>query len=184
MKSYNRFTKTAAPLLACLGLLGSQALAQGVAGGMSTRRMGDLPPAERLRATLVSLGSPVCTNAIVTAAAYLFEDGEGDFTVQPLGPDSNRWPIVVTLESFHAQSGSSRLSVITIANSGSCSGNYQQTITWPQSCQVVRSTIFAKYGANRALFRSVQVSELTPAIQLYMMASGSGCVTIKKELIA
>lgn len=72
----------------------------------------------------------------------------------------------------------------TLANAGTCSDNDRQTIAWPQSCKVVGSTVFAKYATNRAFFQLVQVSEFTPAIKLYWMATGTGCVTIKKELIA
>lgn len=155
-----------------------------VAGGLGVRNApASLKPADRVREALRVAGVRACANVIGQAADFLFEDGTGEFTLQPLGPDANRWPVVLTIESAHAKSGTTRLTILTIAPAGSCSGSYEQIITWPQSCQALKTTVFATFTAQRPLFRNVQRSELTPGIQLYLMPSGTGCVSIKKELI-
>lgn len=140
-------------------------------------------PAQRVRNALRQVGATACADTIARAADFLFEDGQGEFTLQPLGPDANRWPIVLTIESAHARSGATRLSIITIAPAGSCSGSYEQIITWPQSCAVLKTTVFAAFKSERPLFRTVRQSELTPGIQLYLLPAGTGCVSVKKELI-
>lgn len=180
-----RLARAARQALALLAILGAQmSQAQNVASGLGVTSQRKLPPADRVRQALNQVGAQVCADIVYRAAQFLFEDGDGDFTLQPLGPDSNRWPIVLTIESAHPKQGTSRLTILTLAPAGSCSGSYTQIITWPQSCAIVKSTLFASFRNERPLFRTVKQSELTPGIQLYLMPSGTGCVSVKKELIA
>ena len=159
------------------------AYSQNVAGGMGVTPPAPQTPAERLISSLTSAGITVCAPILARAGQFLFEDGDGNFTIQPLGPDVNRWPVVITIESAHPAAGTTRLTVLTIAPTGSCPGSYQQTIAWSQSCDVVKRTIFSAFGPDALLFRSVRQSELTPGIQLYLIPSGNGCISVKKELI-
>lgn len=173
-------------LLAALSLLALPAgplAAQGVARGIGIKPGTAVPPIERVKAALAQAGVRACAPVVMQAADFLFENGEGDFTLQPLGPDANRWPVVLTIESAHAASGRTRLSILTLAPAGTCSGSYEQIITWPQTCAVLKTTVFAAFASERPLFRSVRQSELSPGIQLYLMPSGTGCVSVKKELI-
>lgn len=158
--------------------------AQGVASGLGVRSpASSVKPVDRVRAALQQAGATLCAWMIVRAADFLFEEGNGDFTLQPLGPDINRWPIVLTMESAHLKAGATRLTILTLAPAGTCSGSYQQIITWQQTCAVVKSTIFPSFLGEKPLYRSVRQSELTPGIQLYLMPAGTGCVSVKKELI-
>lgn len=158
-------------------------VSQNVAGGLGIAPPEPTTPAARLRSTLAAAGITTCAPILARAGEFLFEDGDGNYTIQPLGPDINRWPIVVTIESAHRSAGTTRLTVLTIAPSGSCAGSYQQTISWQQSCDELKRTVFAAFNSEKMLFRSVRQSELTPGIQLYLMPSGAGCVSVKKELI-
>lgn len=171
--------------LALLALLplSSAGAQSGVAGGLGATAPATQRPAERVRAALNQIGASVCGELVYRAADYLFEKGEGEFTLQPLGRDSNRWPVVLTIESAHTTPGATRLSILTLAPAGTCSGSYVQVITWPQSCATLKTTIFPLFKNERPLFRSVRQSELTPGIQLYLMPAAAGCVSVKKELI-
>lgn len=170
--------------LICAAMLTTPSMAQ-VAGGMGfSQTPTQMAPADRVRAALNQAGITTCAPMIEKAAKFLFENGDGDFKLQPLGPDMNRWPIVMTMESNHAGPGSTRLTIVTIAPAGSCSGSYEQIITWAEKCDVLKSTVFAAYGDPKMLYRNVKQWELNPGNQLYLMAVGTGCVSVKKELIA
>ncbi len=150
-----------------------------VAGGMSAAG----PSAEdRLADALRQIGLTECAPAVERAAHFLFEDGEVNFTVQPLGPDANRWPTVVVIEGAHAAAGRTRFSTLTVAPGPACSGLYEQVIAWPTPCAELKATTFSAYANAKIILRNVQVSELNPGLQVYLMPSGSGCVSIKKEL--
>jgi hypothetical protein len=163
--------------------LGAAPLSAQVAGGMGAAPAPAQSPAERVRASLRQAGITVCAPVIDRAAQFLFEDGDGNFVIQPLSRDVNRTPVVLTMESAHPASGRTRLTVVTIAPAGVCSGSYEQVISWTQSCDVLKTTVFSAFRNERPLFRTVRQSELSPGIQLYLMPAGTGCVSIKKELI-
>ena len=150
-----------------------------VAGGMGEAV---LSPSDRLTNALQQIGMTTCAGAVQRAAKFLFEDGDANFTVQPLGPDANRWPTVIVIEGSHAAMGKTRFSTLTVTPGPTCSGFYQQVISWPVPCAELKRTVFADFQNVRVVLRNVQVSELGPALQVYLMASGTGCVSVKKEL--
>ena len=170
-----------------LTLSAQMALGQGsVAGGF---RSAQAPtPVQRLNAAVQQLGIRACAPVFAQAGGFLFEDGRAEFVVQPLGPDVNRWPSVVTAESSHPGGTpraprQTRLTTLIVAPAGSCSGLYQQVIYWPEPCTTLKTRVFAGFGAERPLLANVRQSEANPGLQLYLMPAGAGCVSVKKELI-
>jgi hypothetical protein len=154
--------------------------AGGVAGGMGG---GQAPtPSQRLAAALSQIGMTTCAPAAQRAANFLFEDGEANFTVQPLGPDANRWPTVIVIEGAHQTMGRTRLSTLTVSPGPTCAGFYEQVIWWDMPCDKLKASIFGAFGAPRAILRNVQVSELNAGLQLYLTPAGTGCTSVKKEL--
>jgi hypothetical protein len=141
-----------------------------------------LSPAARLGAALGQIGMGACAGAVERAANFLFEDGDANFTVQPLGPDPNRWPTVIVIEGAHAAMGRTRLSTLTVSPGPSCSGFYEQVIYWDVPCDKLKATVFASFGSPHMILRNVQVSELNAGLQLYLMPSGAGCTSVKKEM--
>jgi len=140
------------------------------------------PPAQRLAAALAQIGLTACAAPVMQAAGFLFEDGQANFTVQPLGPGANRWPTVVVIEGAHASLGKTRLSILTISPGAGCSGFYTQTIYWDRSCPDLKRTVFSPFTVSGVLLTNVQVSELNAGVQLYLTPAGKGCVSVKKEL--
>lgn len=151
----------------------------GVAQGLSTARPG---VSQRVAAAIAQLRMGACSGRLQTIVDFLVEGQDGAFTVQPLGPDSNRWPVVVTLETAHPAQGRTRLDTIIVSPGPSCSGFYQQTIWWAEPCAELKRTTFAAFQNAKPLYREVQVSEANAGLQLYLTAVGSGCMSVKKEL--
>jgi hypothetical protein len=167
-----------------LALAAGSAVAQpagsaGVAGSMGQAVQ---TPAARLAAALGQIGLTSCAAPVMRAAGFLFEDGEANFTIQPLGPDANRWPTVIVIEGAHAAMGKTRLTTLTVSPGVTCSGFYEQVIWWPTPCDKLKSTVFAAFGPPKLLLRDIQVSELNPAVQLYLEPAGTGCTSVKKEM--
>ena len=159
--------------------------ATGVAGGFRTTAT----PMQRLNAALAQLHLTTCATVFQQAGAFIFENGEANFTVQPLGPDANRWPTAVTIETRHPPTATTkapqtRLTTLLVAPAGTCSGLYEQVIYWPESCASVKSRVFSGYGPEKPLLARVMQSEANPGLQLYLTPAGpAGCVSVKKELI-
>ena len=171
-----------------LVLAGQAATGQsGVAGGLNSATT----PAQRLDAAVAQLGIRACAPVFRQAGSFLFENADAQFVVQPLGPDANRWPTAVTIESSHPQPGrpgaapsrQTRLTTLIVAPAGSCAGLYNQVIWWPEACAALKARVFAAFAGERPLLARVRQSEANPGLQLYLMPAGTGCVSVKKELI-
>ena len=137
-------------------------------------------PSHELLLDLQQMHLTTCAASVQQAMTFLFEGSNAHFIAQPLGPDSDRWPAVFTVESVPPGGGHTHLSTLMIAPN--CSGMYEQVIYWSQPCDVVKSTIFAKFTGEHLLTRDVKVSDSGPAIELYLTPAGAGCVSVKKEL--
>jgi len=181
-------SRTLAAMLAGAGLLlaGQVAIGQGVAGGFRT----DVAtPSQRLADALRQVGMGACAPVFNQAGAFLFENAQAQFVVQPLGPDVNRWPTAVTIEGSYPpapgrSTAQTRLTTLIVAPAGSCSGLYNQVIYWPEPCATLKTRVFAPFANERPLLARVRQSEANPGLQLYLMPAGAnGCVSVKKELI-
>lgn len=153
----------------------ARSAAAGVASGLNGT-------SQRFAQALRSIHMTFCASAAQRAFDFLLEGQEGNFTVQPMGPDADRFPVVITLESYHAASGQTRFSTIMVASAAGCTGMYEQVITWVQPCDVVRKQIFSSFSPKGPVYKNVQLLDGGPALQLYTMSNGAGCVSVKKEL--
>jgi hypothetical protein len=142
-------------------------------------------PYDRLAGALAQIGMTACAPAVLRAAKFLFEDGEANFLVQPLGPDANRWPTVISIEGAHANTGRTRFTTLTVSPSGAgCPGFYEQVINWPQTCAALQTSVFAGFKAPKIMLRQVTISELNAGVQVHLIpnTSGVGCTSVKREL--
>ena len=108
-----------------------------------SRGMGDASPSQQIVRALQQMHLTACAGAVQQATDFLFEGQDANFIAQPLGPDADRWPSVFVIESADPAGGHSRFATLMI--SPNCSGMYEQTIYWPQPCNVVKATVFTKF---------------------------------------
>lgn len=64
-----------------------------------------------------------------------------------------------------------------------CSGTYDSVTFWPASCAQVATTNFSAFKPSRALFKNIQSLENGPQAKVFLMPAGTGCVSIKKEML-
>ena len=181
-----RLWRRAAAMLAITGLIGGivgGGIAAAQSGGVGAAFRAPADAMTRLAAALRQINLNVCLPVFTQAENFLFDRGDVQFVVQPLGPDANRWPTVVTSEGSHGGKAQTRLTTLIVAPAGTCSGMYQQVIYWPEACAAVKARVFADFKTEHPLLKNVRVSEANPGLQLYMMTAGTGCVSVKKELI-
>ena len=180
-----RAVMLAAGAAAAIALVATgQAQTGGVAGGFRSTASG----IQRLMTAVGQLRLTSCAPVFQQAGGFLFENADVQFVVQPLGPDTNRWPTVVTAEGSYpmktATPNQTRLTTLVVAPAGTCSGLYQQVIYWPEPCPALKARVFGAFTNDRPLLARVRQSEASPGLQLYLMPAGpSGCVSVKKELI-
>jgi len=146
-----------------------------VAGGMNDTAN----PSHELLLDLQQMHLTNCAASVQQAMSFLFEGQPAHFIAQPLGPDSDRWPAVFVVEAA-PPGGHTHLSTLMIAPN--CSGMYEQVVYWSEPCDIVKSTIFAKFTGEHVLTRDVKVSDSGPALEVYLSSAGTGCLSVKKEL--
>ncbi|MFT3847146.1 MAG: hypothetical protein QM739_00255 [Propionivibrio sp.] len=60
---------------------------------------------------------------------------------------------------------------------------YEAVVYWPQKCNTVAARQFAQFRKGRSLQKDVLVLESETPARIFLMPAGSGCVSIKKELV-
>ena len=66
---------------------------------------------------------------------------------------------------------------------GDCSATYDAVTYWQASCSQVASSNFAAFKPTRPLLKSVSTLDGGPTTKIFLMPAGSGCVSIKKEIL-
>lgn len=63
-----------------------------------------------------------------------------------------------------------------------CGGMYETIVYWPQNCAVVESKNFSSYKKAGALSKNISVRD-GGAVKVFLMPAGTGCISIKKEMV-
>ena len=174
----------AAAAVALVATSSAQTAGGGVAGGFRSTATA----IQRLMSAVSQLRLTSCAPVFQQAGGFLFGNADVQFVVQPLGPDTNRWPTVVTAEgNYPMKAGApnqTRLTTLVVAPAGTCSGLYSQVIYWPEPCASLKTRVFGAFTNDRPLLARIRQSEASAGLQLYLMPAGAnGCVSVKKELI-
>ncbi len=144
------------------------------------RGLDDVTPSQKVVQALQAMHMVECAATVQRITDFLFAGQDANFVAQPLGPDNVRWPTVFAIESADPAGGHSRFALLMIA--GNCSGMYEQTLYWPNPCNVVKSQVFGKYTGEHPLLRDYRSSADGPAREVFLTPAGPGCISIKKEL--
>lgn len=69
-----------------------------------------------------------------------------------------------------------------VGNSG-CGAVYEAVTYWQNSCEEVAGKAFAQMKRNGTLKSRVQVLEAGTTARVFLMPAGSGCMSVKKEIV-
>ena len=64
-----------------------------------------------------------------------------------------------------------------------CGGMYETVVYWPQKCDVVANKNFGALKKIGALSKTIFVRDGGLTTKIFFMPAGTGCITIKKEVI-
>jgi hypothetical protein len=68
--------------------------------------------------------------------------------------------------------------------SADCSGTYDAVVYWATSCAQVATTNFGTFKPSpRPLLKAVNMLDGGPFVKVFLMPAGTGCVSIKKEMV-
>lgn len=65
-----------------------------------------------------------------------------------------------------------------------CGAVYEAIVYWPQNCDIVASKQFASAKKGPLLHKSIMTLETGSPARIFLMPAGTGCVSIKKEVLS
>lgn len=101
------------------------------------------------------------------------------------GNDVNQ-KLVSTVIEVQVQSGGASFVSASYApgtNNGECSATYDAVTHWPAACKQVASANFGAFKSTEALNKTILTLDGGPFVKVFLMPAGTGCVSIKKEVL-
>jgi len=99
----------------------------------------------------------------------------------PSQPDQRLIPLAMEVPT---EGGSAYVSATFAPNQANgCGAAYDAVVYWPQKCEAVAAKQFADLKRAGQVKTSIAVLDGGPATKVFLMPAGSGCVSIKKEVV-
>ena len=99
----------------------------------------------------------------------------------PNQPDQRLVPLAMEVAG---ESGSAYVSASFAPNQANgCGAAYDAVVYWPQKCDVVAAAQFAGFPRAGLMKRAITMLDGGPYTKVFLMPAGSGCVSIKKEVV-
>ncbi len=101
--------------------------------------------------------------------------------LHPSQPDQRLIPLAMEVST---ENGTAYVSATFAPNQANgCGAAYDAVAYWPQKCEVVVATQFATLKRVGQLKTAITVLDGGVATKVFLMPAGSGCVSIKKEVL-
>lgn len=103
--------------------------------------------------------------------------------VPPTQPDQRLLPIAMEA-TVGASSSTAYVSATFAPNQANgCGAAYEAVVYWPVRCETVQAKQFAGLKKVGQLKKDIAVLDGGAATKVFLMPAGSGCVSIKKEMV-
>ncbi len=133
--------------------------------------------------TAVQQGVLNCASRINQLTNFLgFNAQAGALLMLPAGqPDQRIFPVAMEVPA----EGSAAYVTATFApnQANGCGAAYDAVLYWPQSCEAVATKQFTSLKRIGQLKTSITVLDGGVSMKVFLMPAGSGCVSIKKEVL-
>lgn len=182
MTSTNRFSPKSALACVWLALGGAAAWAQTPAPSTAPAPSpAALPNAVTLAA--VQQGVLSCSSRINQVSSFLGFDAQAGAMLMapPAQPDQRLIPIAMEIPT---EGGSAYVSANFAPNQANgCGASYDAVVYWPERCDAVAARRFAAMKRVGELKKGIAMLDGGIATKVFLMTAGSGCVSIKKEVV-
>lgn len=135
--------------------------------------------AAKIDNTIATLRITTCAPRIKQAIIALSANQPANFFFEPMAVDANSATNVITMES-NAGPGDIRYTILHV--NPNCQGTYEQTIYWNTSCQVTKASFFPNFINDRMIQQHIQSYRVGNNLQLSLIPTPTGCISVKKEM--
>jgi hypothetical protein len=140
--------------------------------------------ANALTQASVQAGALSCASRVEQVTRFLgFGPGVGASLMAPAAPADQRMFAI----QMEVAAGASSNSLVDMSfapqQANGCGATYEAISYWTQSCEALASGPFAQLKRVQALQKDVLLLDGGPASRVFLMQAGTGCVSIKKEIV-
>jgi len=133
----------------------------------------------------VNAGVLACTSRINQVSNFLTAGSQGTGAVlfiSPAAPDQELVSVSMEIPMTNAPSvyASASFAPNQVNNCGSL---YESVAYWPAMCSEVAEKNFGKFKQTGILAKSVTMLDGGEFVKIFLLPAGSGCVSIKKEIV-
>ncbi|MCL4470749.1 MAG: hypothetical protein M1547_06415 [Gammaproteobacteria bacterium] len=158
---------------------------QGGGAGAVLESVKPPPPAvvNAVTQTAVSTGVLACAGRINQVSSFLgYTPQAGALLMTPSAqPDQRLIPLAMEVPN---ESGAAYVSASFAPNQANgCGATYDAVVYWPDKCDAVAVKQFAGLKKIGQLKKSIAVLDGGVATKVFLMPAGSGCLSIKKEVV-
>ena len=142
------------------------------------------PSVNGITQAAVKSGVLACASRINQVANFLTAGSQGIgalLFVSPLDPE--RQLVSVSMEIPVANASTAYASASFAPNQANGCGMYESVSYWSQSCDEVSVSKFSEFKKTGVLAKTLAVLDGGQASKVFLMPAGSGCVSIKKEIV-
>jgi hypothetical protein len=130
-------------------------------------------------------GVLACTGRIDQVSNFLTEGSQGagaTLFTPPADPDRRLFSISMEIPVTNGPSAYATASFAPNQANG-CGGMYETVVYWPQVCDLVAAKNYSTLKRTGTLSKTIAVLGGAPATTIFLMPAGTGCVSIKKEVV-
>jgi len=143
----------------------------------------DTPKANKISQAALAQGVISCIPRINQVTSYVgYTDNLGAFLMAPTNQQDHRLiPIVMEIPT---DSGPAYVSAEFAPNQANgCGATYDAVIYWPERCDLISSKQFNGLKTSGILTKEIIILSSGLNTKVFLMPAGSGCISIKKELV-
>lgn len=135
----------------------------------------------------VQQGALGCASRINQVTNFLgFGPQAGAVLMMPASQSDQRLvPVVMEVPTDDAVVGASAYVSATFApvHPNGCSATYDAVMYWPSTCDIVAARQFGSFKKVGSLRTNITLLDGGVATKVFLMPAGSGCVSVKKEVV-
>jgi hypothetical protein len=135
----------------------------------------------------VKSGCLSCTSRINQVANFLTAGSQGVggyFFIPSIDPDQTLVSVSLEIEPPSPPSSVVYASASFAPNQANgCGALYETVVYWPQACNEVANQHYSTLKRTGVLTKSILILEGVPSTRIFLMPAGTGCISIKKELV-
>ena len=142
------------------------------------------PPPNGITQAAMKAGVNACAGRINQVTNFLITGSQGTGATIFLPNDNPDKQLFSASIEIPLKNNTAYASVSFAPNQASgCNGMYETVIYWPQNCAQVAEKQFSSFQKTNALSKTIAVLESGTTVKVFLMPTGNGCVSIKKEIV-